>query len=145
MQISARYLFGAAVVLSILIANNSQAVSKPIAAGLKFDTNNQTIQGESGGPINSKGCGFIAASPNYVIDVPQRIDYMRLTVRATGGQPTLLIVGPKPEDSFCVLGGGSGGFEPEISGVWEPGTYSIYVGDRNGGNYQFTLTISTYK
>lgn len=143
MKRSARYLFGAAVILGILVANDSQAVSKPIAAGLKFDTNNQTIQGQSGGPINSKGCGFIAASPNYVIDLPQRIDYMRLSVQATGGQPTLLIVGPQAEDSFCVLGGGVGGFQPEISGVWEPGQYSIYVGDRTGDRYQFTLTIST--
>ena len=120
-----------------------KAESKPIGIGLKFDTNTHSIQGQSGGPINSKGCGYIAASPNHVLNIPKRLDYMRLTVQASGGQPTLLVKGPSSTDSFCVLGDEVSGFKPEISGVWEPGEYQIYVGDRTGNNYQFTLNIST--
>lgn len=110
-----------------------------------FHMSTSSIQGQSGGPIDSKGCGFIPASPNHVIDVNKRIDYMRLTVEATGGQPTLLIEGPGSKDRFCVLADEVSGFKPEISGVWEPGHYSIYVGDRTGANYQFTLNISQNK
>ena len=103
----------------------------------------ETIKGQSGGSIDSKGCGFIAASPNYTMNLVQRIDYMRLTVETAGGQPTLLVLGPNPGDSFCVLGDEVSGLKPEISGVWEAGLYEIYIGDRIGQNYQFTLNIST--
>ncbi len=105
----------------------------------------QVIQGSSGGPINSVNCGFIANSPNYTINLPQRVDYMRITVQAVGGQPTLLVVGPQANDSFCVLGDRGSGLQPEISGVWEPGTYNIFIGDRNGTQHKFTLNISRSK
>jgi hypothetical protein len=53
-----------------------------------------------------------------------------------------LIKGPGDKDSFCILADGNSGLEPEISGVWEPGQYQIYVGDRHGGQYPFKLRIS---
>ena len=104
---------------------------------------NQTIQGRSGGSIDSQGCGFIAGSPNHKMNLSQRIDYMRLTVQANGGQPTLLVLGPNSGDSFCVLGDEVSGLKPEISGVWEAGNYEIYIGDRSGSQHQFVLNIST--
>ena len=104
---------------------------------------NQTIEGQSGGLIDSQGCGFIADSPNHQMNLDQRIDYMRLTVQADGGQPTLLVLGPNSGDSFCVLGDEISGLKPEISGVWEAGNYQIYIGDRQGNQHQFVLDIST--
>ena len=103
----------------------------------------QIIKGQSGGSVDSQGCGFISSVPNHQMSLPQRIDYMRLTVQADGGQPTLLVLGPNPGDSFCVLGDEISGLNPEISGVWEPGSYDIYVGDRAGKQHQFVLDIST--
>lgn len=105
----------------------------------------QVVQGNSGGPVKSGNCGFIAQSPNYSLNLPQRVDYMRITVQATGGQPTLLVVGPQANDSFCVLGDRGSGLQPEISGVWEPGTYNIFIGDRTGTRHQFKLNISRSK
>ena len=105
----------------------------------------QVIQGNSGGTVNSGNCGFIASSPNYTINLPQRVDYMRITVQAVGGQPTLLVVGPQANDSFCILGDRGSGLQPEISGVWEPGNYSIFIGDRTGTRHQFKLNISRSK
>ena len=105
----------------------------------------QVIQGRSGGPVNSGNCGFIPNSPNYTINLPQRVDYMRITVQAVGGQPTLLVVGPQANDSFCVLGDRGSGLKPEISGVWEPGNYNIFIGDRTGTRHQFKLNISRSK
>lgn len=110
---------------------------------VKLSNKSQTIQGQSGGTVDSKGCGFIATSPNHVMNLSKRVDYMRLTVKAAGGQPTLLVVGPNSGDSFCVLGDEVSGLKPEISGVWEAGVYEIYVGDRQKQNYQFSLDIST--
>ena len=101
------------------------------------------IQGNSGGSINSKDCGFIASSPHHTMRLNHRMDYMRLTVKAKGGQPTLLIVEPKTGRRFCALGDQRAGLVPEISGSWEPGEYKVYVGERTRNRYQFTLRIST--
>ncbi len=103
----------------------------------------QPIQGNSGGSINSKDCGFIATSPNHRMRINRRMDYMRLTVTAKGGQPTLLIVEPKTGQRFCALGDQGAGLLPEISGSWEPGEYEVYVGERSNNRYQFTLNIHT--
>ena len=105
--------------------------------------NSQMIEGQTGGSIDSQGCGFIADSPNHQMNLAERIDYMRLTVQADGGQPTLLVLGPNSGDSFCVLGDEISGLKPEISGVWEAGNYDIYIGDRSGKQHQFVLDIST--
>ena len=77
------------------------------------------------------------------MNLEERMDYMRLTVEASGGQPTLLVVGPNTGDSFCVLGDEMSGLKPEISGVWEAGFYQIYVGDRTNEQHKFSLNIST--
>ena len=109
----------------------------------KLTQGDRTIKGRSGGSIDSQGCGFIADTPNHQMNLSQRIDYMRLTVQADGGQPTLLVLGPNSGDSFCVLGDEISGLKPEISGVWEAGNYDIYIGDRSGSQHQFVLDIST--
>ena len=130
----------------ILSANSEMAIveaSSTRSKSANINQTNQTIKGQSGGSIDSQGCGFIAATPNHEMHIEQRIDYMRLTVQATGGQPTLLVLGPNLGDRFCVLGDEVSGLKPEISGVWEAGSYQIYVGDRIGEQYQFTLDIST--
>ena len=105
----------------------------------------QAIKGRTGGNVDSKNCGFVAPKPSYTMSLSQRMDYMRMFVDAQGGQPTLLIVGPKTNDRFCVLGDSGTGLKPEISGVWEPGNYSVYVGDRYGEQHPFTLQIITSK
>ncbi|MDJ0687317.1 MAG: hypothetical protein QNJ41_02295 [Xenococcaceae cyanobacterium MO_188.B32] len=137
------FLTTTTLAVTFLVTNMMKVDSKPLGINLKFDTKTQTIQGSTGGPINSKGCGYIASSPNHVINIPKRVDYMRLTVQASGGQPTLLVRGPSSKDSFCVLGDAVSGFKPEMSGVWEPGEYKIYIGDLTGKNHRFTLNIST--
>ena len=105
----------------------------------------ETVRGKTGGSVDSKNCGFVGNKPSHTMTVAQRMDYMKMFVEAQGGQPTLLIVGPKRDDSFCVLGDASSGLNPEISGVWEPGNYQVYVGDREGGQHPFTLRILTEK
>lgn len=95
-----------------------------------------SLQGNSGGNIDSKGCGFINSNPNHVLNVQERIDYMKVTVQGTG-QPTLLIDGPGGR--FCALAEGN---LAEISGFWNPGAYKIFVGDRTGASHPFTIQFS---
>ena len=103
----------------------------------------EQVQGKSGGEVDSKDCGYVAPHPNHVLNLMQRTDYLRVSLQANAGEPTLLIVGPGAKDRFCILGDRSSGMNPELAGVWESGKYLIYVGDRHGSQYPFTLNIST--
>lgn len=132
-----------ALSMTMLLFNLKNSVAQTNSSKIAVTLAERTIQGKSGGSTNSQGCGFIADRPNYEMNLEQGIDYMRLTVQVAGGQPTLLVLGPNSEDSFCVLGDEISGLKPEISGVWEAGYYKIYVGDRVGEQHQFTLNIST--
>ncbi|MGL5796119.1 MAG: hypothetical protein ACRC06_17305 [Waterburya sp.] len=135
--------FNTIVLTLVILLNNLEIGMAEIATTkIQLTQANQLIKGQSGGSIDSQGCGFIATSPNYEMNLKERIDYMRLTVQATGGQPTLLVLGPGDGDSFCVLGDEVSGLKPEISGVWEAGNYQIYIGDRLGSQHQFTLNVS---
>jgi len=98
-----------------------------------------TASGRSGGPVASDNCGAIAQSPNQTLRVTERVDRMKLQVRAQGGQPTLLVRGPEGE--FCALASEfSGG--PQMSGIWQAGTYRIYVGEQGQGSHPYTLRLS---
>ncbi|WP_026102395.1 hypothetical protein [Pleurocapsa sp. PCC 7319] len=133
------------LILSVvsLPTNYEMVVAETIDVKKISVKSNQAIKGQSGGSVDSQGCGFIAVTPNHQMNVEERIGYMRLTVQATGGQPTLLVLGPNLGDRFCVLGDEVSGLKPEISGVWEVGNYQIFVGDLLGEQHQFTLDIST--
>jgi hypothetical protein len=103
----------------------------------------QQIQGKTGGGVDSKDCGYIGTQPNHILNLMERIDYLRVSLQANGGEPTLLIFGPGAQDRFCVLGDRNLGINPELSGVWESGKYLIFVGDRTNSQHSFTLNIST--
>lgn len=94
----------------------------------------------TGGSVQSNDCGFISTQPHHVLQVAEKIDYMRLTIKATAGEPTLLIDGP--DGRFCVLADSLSGESPEISGVWSPGTHEVYVGDLGGNQHPFLLELS---
>ena len=137
-------IFYCLVLVVVAWLTNYEMVAAEVTNVKKISVkSNQAIRGQSGGSIDSQGCGFIDVTPNHEMNVNQRIGYMRLTVQATGGQPTLLVLGPNLGDRFCVLGDKVSGLKPEISGVWEVGNYQIFVGDLLGEQHQFTLNIST--
>ena len=105
----------------VSIAPNFQPDPKPLGSGT------------SGGPKDSKDCGYIAGAPNLQVQLTQQFTYLRFTVQGAG-QPTLLIEGPGGR--FCGLG------KPEIVGLWKPGLYKIYVGDRTQAQHPFTLSVT---
>jgi hypothetical protein len=131
------------VTASILLLNLENALANNDFTNATLSQESKTIEGLSGGSTDSHGCGFIPDNPSYKMNLKTRIDYLRFTVESTGGQPTLLVLGPNSGESFCVLGDQKSGLEPEISGVWEAGYYQIYVGDRTQERHKFTLDIST--
>ena len=137
-RITQKIFIPIALALVWLAAITTPVKSQPIQVGNRF--NSRTARGSSGGPNKTRDCGFIASKPNQVINVTERINYMRVSLTAFGGQPTLLIKGPNGR--FCVISDNVSGVNPQISGVWLPGRYAIYVGDRAGGSHPFDLTIS---
>jgi hypothetical protein len=95
------------------------------------------LQGNSSGNLDSKDCGFMNSNPNHILNIQERIDYMRVTVQGQGGQTTLLIDGPAGR--FCALATDN---IAEISGFWNPGLYKVFVGDRTGTSHPFTIQFS---
>ncbi|MBW4659425.1 MAG: hypothetical protein KME15_12180 [Drouetiella hepatica Uher 2000/2452] len=112
----------------------------PIAYGGPIQTplaSAVTVTGSSGGAQSSQ-CGFISDTPSQVVVVSQPTP-LRFKVVQGAGQPTLRISGPVNQ---CAMAEGSSGGTIEIPGVWQPGTYSVFVGDRAQGSYPYTLSIS---
>jgi hypothetical protein len=101
----------------------------------------QTIQGISGGKKSSGDCGYIANTPNYVINLSEATYSLNVILDAQQGKPSLLILGPGKSDRFCVFGEPNIGKNAQMGGYWMPGQYLIYVGDDLGNHYPFTLRI----
>ncbi|MFP4133072.1 MAG: hypothetical protein ACLFQP_06290 [Halothece sp.] len=93
----------------------------------------------SGGEVDSSDCGFISETPEQVIEVTEKMNYMRMSLEGASSKATLLVEGP--DGRFCILP--DSGEEPSMSGVWVPGEYKIYVGDQDGDRDQYTLRLST--
>lgn len=128
------------VVLAINLAVTQATLAEApvVQINSKFQPDPLVVRGTSGGG-KSSDCGNIAAKPNQVIQVKEPLPYLRLTVKSAG-QPTLLIQGPGGR--FCVLADSYSGGNPEISGFWQAGRYSLYVGDRAQGQHPYTLSVS---
>ncbi|WP_416670978.1 hypothetical protein [Egbenema bharatensis] len=125
------FVFPTALAATLAIATTVQGnpVQTPLSAPV-------TVNGSSGGGQASQ-CGFISGTPSQVIVVNQPTA-LRFKLEAQG-QPTLWIAGPVDR---CVMADGLSGGQIELPGVWEPGTYSIYVGDLAQGSHPYTLSIT---
>ncbi|NJR73866.1 MAG: hypothetical protein HC773_09725 [Scytonema sp. CRU_2_7] len=131
----------AALTMSLVLTNTHFAEAQVVQIRSHLQPDPLIVNGTSGGTLPSK-CGNIATKPNQVIQVIQSIPYLRLTVKSEG-QPTLLIDGPGGR--FCVLPDSYSGGKPEISGYWQAGNYSLYVGELSKGQHNYTLSISQQK
>jgi hypothetical protein len=127
-----------ALAISLTVTGATLAESPVLQINSKFQPDPLVVSGTSGG-AKSSDCGNIATAPNQVIRVTESLPYLRLSVQSAG-QPTLLINGPGGR--FCVLADRFSGGNPEISGFWQAGKYSLYVGDRAQGQHPYTLSIS---
>lgn len=113
------------------------AQTAQITPGFKPDP--LVLTGTSGGTKASKNCGMIGATPNHVVNLNTNFNYLRFSVQSAG-QPTLLIEGPNGKS--CVPADSFSGGTIQTPGYWEKGPYSIYVGDRAGGQHPYTLSIT---
>lgn len=123
----------------------SLALTKPVLAEVpsiqiqpKLQSDPLVLSGKSGGSVKSD-CGNIPDAPSQIIQVSESLPYLRLTVDSPG-QPTLLIDGPGGR--FCVLADRYSETKPEMSGYWQAGKYSLYIGELSQRQYSYTLSIS---
>ncbi|WP_026734079.1 hypothetical protein [Fischerella sp. PCC 9605] len=128
-----------ATILVLANANFVRAENVKIEPNFKPDP--IVLNGESGGSKTSD-CGNIALTPNQTLEVTESLPYLRLAVEGNG-KPTLLIDGPGGR--FCVLPDSYSGGKPEMSGFWQKGNYSLYIGELSQGQYTYTLSISQQK
>lgn len=95
------------------------------------------------GTMNSQDCGFIAQTPNHVIQITDDLPYWRIMV-TTSASPTLLI--DCPTGRYCMLPEGSANSGVlQYSGYGTPGNYNIYIGDRQQGQNPYRISISDQK
>lgn len=90
------------------------------------------IQGNSGGAQESS-CGFIG-SMRQTVQVTEPFTALEFRVESSNSNstPTLLIQGPGGR-SQCARADNFSGGAIEVSGVWEQGTYTLFVGEPNSG------------
>jgi len=126
--------------LVMILALNQANLAEVPALQIQPDLTAETLflNGISGGNVPSS-CGKIANTPNHIIQLTKPVPYLRLTVDSPG-QPTLLIEGPGGR--FCVLADDYSKSKPELTGYWQEGEYSLYVGDLSQGQYNYSLSIS---
>lgn len=132
-----RMLVPAALIMLLTNIGTAYAQTRQITPGFQPDP--LEFKGTSGGSQTDKGCGMMAAAPNYVVNLTTNFNYLRFTVQSESpGQPTLLIQGPNGSSCLQAVPGG----DIEVPGYWEKGTYSIFIGDRVGGQHPYTFGIT---
>ncbi|MDZ8222629.1 MULTISPECIES: hypothetical protein [unclassified Nostoc] len=127
-----------ALAMSLVFAQTNLAQTPKIQINRNLQADPLILKGKSGGTVKSN-CGNITTEPNHVIQVTESLPYLRLTVESEG-KPTLLIDGPGGR--FCVMADKYSGGKPELSGFWQAGTYSLFVGDQSQGNPNFNYILS---
>ncbi len=125
--------------LAMILTSVGVARSQTIQLTPEFKPDPLVVTGTSGGSETNKGCGMIGAAPNHVITLDDTFNYLRFSVQSDN-QPTLLIEGPS--GSSCVQADNLSGGKIEAPGLWEKGSYSLYIGDRAGGQHPYTLSIT---
>lgn len=126
-----------ALIMLLMGANTAQ--SQPLQLTPNFQPDPLVLNGTSGGTQANQGCGLTSATPNYTVTLRNNFNYLRFSVQSDG-QPTLLIKSPNGQS--CVQADSFSGGKIEAPGYWEQGTYSIYIGDRAGGEHPYTFSIT---
>lgn len=126
---------------SLLFNQPNFANTPVIPINNQLSTDPLVINGTSNGKVPSN-CGNITNQPSHILQVEKSLPNLRLTVEGEG-KPTMLIDGPGGR--FCVFADNYSANKPELSGFWQSGNYSVYIGNLSAGKYNYTLFISRKK
>lgn len=107
-------------------------VSAPISSTVTRN-GNVTVNGTAG------SCGIVPNQPVEVIHVTEPFASLRFTLDSAENA-TLWITGNG--QSQCLFADSFSNGVINLPGVWDRGTYRIYVGNRTNGSHTYQLTIS---
>jgi hypothetical protein len=96
------------------------------------------VEGQSGGSQASV-CGNIPNAPHQQVQVTEAFTSLRFQV-SSSPTSTLLVRGSDGQ-THCVMADRYSGGTIELPGLWDPGQYSVFVGEQGGGQHPFTLSI----
>ncbi len=130
--------------LALLLGTPALVLASPHT--LTASNPSMEIKGVSGGPSLVSDCSAVLSQqPSQEILLTesflQTSGFLKFALEAPGA-PVLVLDGPAGR--FCSLGDSRSeqNQNPEVSGYWLPGTYRVYVGDREQGNHPYTLSIN---
>ncbi|NEO70422.1 hypothetical protein [Moorena sp. SIO3H5] len=126
------------ITLAVSLSSAGVVSAETINLQPEFQPDPIVVSGNSGGS-NKSQCGMISTQPNHVINLNQDFTYLRFNLKSQG-QPTLLI--QEPNGTSCTQADNLSGANIVKTGYWEQGSYSFYVGDRNGEQHPYTLSIT---
>jgi len=129
-----RWLAGGVAMVTLL------SMGGAVYADVQTPINNTVVvQGTSGGS-QSSSCGFISGSPSQVVRVTEPFAALRFRVEG-GDSTTLLIQGPDGRNQ-CVMADSLAGGVIEVTGVWDQGRYTLFVGEQNQARTNpYTLSV----
>lgn len=128
--------FALPTAIALALGLSGTAIANPIQTPL---STNVVVNGTAAGGQSGQ-CGFVSSTPTQVVRVTEDFTSLRFSVQGSG-QPTLMVTGSNGRTQ-CVMADRFSQGAIEIPGVWERGTYSVFVGDRSQGNHPFTLSIT---
>lgn len=108
------------------------------------DLSSQILTGTSGGTVARDSCGITKSKPDHTINIQDRFNFLRIAAQTDVSTSTLWIVSTDNNTGLCAYGEDQENFGVvELSGLWMPGTYDVYVGETsNNVNQSFCLTLS---
>ncbi|MBW4561573.1 MAG: hypothetical protein KME32_10550 [Mojavia pulchra JT2-VF2] len=149
-------------VFTLLVASTINAVADvqptptifgDVTIGKDFSPDPFTVRGMSGGSVPGSQVakrsetatgpctGFVDETPDHTLELTSKFDYLKLRVDSPK-DTTLIVKGPG--GTWC-----NDEFDnqnPGIVGEWLPGTYQIWVGSYDQGQYfPYTLQITEVK
>lgn len=124
----------AAALLAGAIALPAQAdINAPINSAVNRSGNIVVSAG------NAQSCGLVPSQPVEVIHVTEAFASLQFTLDSSSGA-TLWITGNGQNQ--CLYADSFSNGLIQLPGVWDQGTYSVYVGNRSAGNHSYQLTIA---
>ena len=109
----------------------ADTIATPIATPVQ-------LSGQAGGTVAS-GCGNLPTAPQHVLSVTEPFTSLRLRVQGTAAS-TLLVRQPDGSE-LCLMADPHSGATLELPGLWDVGSYQIFVGDQSSGRPPFQLEI----
>ncbi|NEQ24328.1 MAG: hypothetical protein F6K28_35445 [Microcoleus sp. SIO2G3] len=127
--------FALPTAIALALGLSGTAIANPVQTPLRAPV---VVSGNASGGQSGQ-CGFVSGTPTQVVQVTEDFTSLRFSVQGSG-QPTLMVTGGGRNQ--CVMADRFSQGAIAIPGVWERGTYSVFVGDRTQGSHPFTLSIT---